>query len=85
VNNLFRYKIGDTVLLGKNGTLIEATIVQKAQGKGKQPSVVKVQSSKALLAFAEPGRFQGDPTPARKDAWLNTKEWEVRALVHRGS
>jgi hypothetical protein len=90
LNNLFRYKIGDAVLLGHgdNGQVIEATIMYKVAGSGKRPSLVKVQSSKALYAFSEKpevvSQYPIVPTP-QKTAWLSTKEWNVRALVKRGA
>lgn len=92
MNNLFRYKVGDIILLGRgdSGQVIEATIIQKVAGSGKRPSLVKAQSTKALYAFAEKpentfnGQYPVIPSP-QKTAWLSSKEWNVRALVNRPS
>ncbi len=83
MNNLFRYKIGEVILISPNhdlNTLLEVTMTGKVVGAGKSPSVVKVHSTTALHAFAERGVSEASP---RKDAWLNTKEWHVKAVVGR--
>lgn len=78
------YTEGDTVLLYNGANIIEATITKKIAGSGKRASMVKVHSSVALYAFSEqkPNPNMTEAAP-RKDAWLSTKEWEVRALVNR--
>ena len=87
MNNLFFYKVGDTVLLARHQsdlTLIEAVITHKVAGAGKRPSLVKVQSGIALDIFGEHHTgLEGTFITPRKSAWLSTKEWEVRALVNR--
>lgn len=86
INNLFFYKVNDTILLNRNadGFTIEATIVQKIPGSGKRPSLVKINSTVALDMFGETHKGKdGEYVTPRKTAWISTKEWCVAALVNR--
>ncbi len=87
MNNLSHYHIGTTILIcpkDKTYPIVEATIVQKAQGRGANPSSVKVSSSVALYAFSEAG-FQTELyayVKPRKEGWLSG-EWRVIGKMNK--
>jgi hypothetical protein len=87
MNNLAHYRKGAVVIIcpaGKESPLIEATITGKAQGRGSNPSLIKVQATRPLDIFGEKHKsFEGTSVNPSDTAWLNPKEWEVRARANK--
>ena len=85
MSNLSHYRKNTTVVIcpvSKETPLIEVKITDKAAGRGKHPSLVKVQATRPLDIFGEKHRdFEGTKYFPSDTAWLNPQEWEVRARI----
>ena len=85
MSSLQRYRKDTIVILcpvDKTGPVIEARIIDKAEGRGSHKSMVKVQTDRPLDIFGDKHKTADGIiiTPSDK-AWLNPAEWTVIAKI----
>ena len=87
MSNLSHYRRNTLVIIcpvDKAGPVIEAKIIDKAQGRGSHKSMVKIQTERPLDIFGDKHKTaEGIVITPSATAWLNPMEWMVIGKVNK--
>lgn len=87
MSNLSHYRRNTLVIIcpvDKTGPVVEARIIDKAQGRGSHKSMVKIQTERPMDIFGDKHKTaEGVIISPSDKAWLNPTDWEVIGKVNK--